>query len=181
MEGNRCTRMRGVMLTNTACSSLRGTELLLILSAGKQSITDHRAGITKIGCVHKHNLRSFSKEAERVTRVHHVLPWLVVLTTVRLRESEPTSRVLPLHSLWPVPEVPCRSSSCNTEFGVHFREPLKWLYAETQCMKFCPWVAESPQFLSKPWSKEELLSSACPSWGTQEDTSRAELLLMLWK
>lgn len=73
VQENRCTRMRGVMLTNTACSSLHRHELL-ILSAGKQSITDHRAGITKIGCVHKHNLRSFSKEAERVTRVHHVLP-----------------------------------------------------------------------------------------------------------
>lgn len=52
-----------------------------------------------------------------------------------------------------------RSSSCNTEFGVHFWEPLKWLYAENQCMKFCPWVAESPQFLSKPWSKEEIVFS----------------------
>lgn len=91
MEENRCTMMQGVLLTNTACSSLCGTELLVILSAGKQSITDHRADITKIGCVHKHNLRSFSKEAEHVTRVHHVLPWVVVLTTVRLWESEPTS------------------------------------------------------------------------------------------
>lgn len=84
-------RCKGILLTNTACSSLRGTELLVILSVGKQSITDHRANITKIGCVQKHNLRSFSKEAERVTRVHHVLPWLVVLTTVTLQESEPTS------------------------------------------------------------------------------------------
>lgn len=74
-----------------------------------------------------------------------------------------------------------RSSSCNTEFCVHFWEPLKWLYAENQCMKSCPWVSESPQFLSKPWSKQELLSSACPSRGSREDTSRAELLLMLWK
>lgn len=67
VEENRCTMMQGVLLTNTACSSLCGTELLVILSAGKQSITDHRAGITKIGCVRKHNLRSFSKEAEHVT------------------------------------------------------------------------------------------------------------------